>query len=234
MRIVHLPLWKFAVVGLTFNLIACAGSFQETTSPVEFKDVYPACKYWPPITSASTQSQEAAPNPTAASPPATGESRPPTSNPPAGAAAAPDRAASPSPASPGSQNTQATICAAYITKAAIDQCVYHSYQTATSGRWRNGVTAVLMVGAVAAAPIALATGATATTTALLATSTTGASFALPSIQTLLPSQSQVSIDAMYKAEKDYLSIAALKDDTEFRNLWDAVGSACPPGVLKAN
>lgn len=94
------------------------------------------------------------------------------------------------------------------------------------------MTAVLAVGAVAAAPIALATGATATTTALVASSTSGAGFALPSIAGLLPAQSQVSIKAMYKAERDYLSTTALKDDNEYKNLWDAVGSACPSGLLE--
>lgn len=155
-------------------------------------------------------------------------------------AAAQSLAAAPAAAAPAAaaktpaaltQNTPATICAAYLTKTVIDQCVYHSYGAEKSVRFRNGLTAVLAVGAIAAAPMALAAGATATTTALVATSTSTAGFALPSIAGLLSVQSQVSIEAMHKAEEDYLSTAALSDDIEFKHLWDAVGSACPAGVL---
>ncbi len=191
---------------LPLLLLSCAGqSFQQSPPPAVFTDIYPACRAWAPISTASAADRAAAPKP---SPEQGGK-----------------------PPEPPPQNTPATICAAYLTKAVIDQCVYHSYETAKSVRYRNALTAVLAVGAIAAAPVALAAGATATTTALVASSTSGAGFALPSIAGLLPSQAQVSIEAMHKAEADYLANAPLNDTRDFQNLWDAIGSACPTGVL---
>jgi hypothetical protein len=140
-----------------------------------------------------------------------------------------------SPDSKGNTNPKFSDCAKIVVKSAIDYCVDQALNAnIVDHLWAHLAQGGLVASAIAtgAASAGGLTGApligVGLGTLVLTQGSTG-------ILKILPSAPyQVNIQNMITSATQYAALnPGVSDDTAYRRLWNATGSACPPDVFKA-